>query len=231
MENNKIVLNTGEVLLDLTADTATAEDVAAGETFHLASGEMATGTATSVLVYNNAGAHNSIYRGKNLGTAVTDAQFAAIAAGTFEGLYIGDYWVINKVTWRIAAFDYYLKSGDNECTTHHVTIVPDSPLYTGSMNDTATTAGAYISSKMYTEGLEEAKTTIKAAFGEAHILTHRLYLANAVNSNGLPSARSWYDSSVELMTEQNVYGCKIMGSTGVASNYEVDKVQDRKSVV
>ena len=42
--NNKIVLGTGEVLLDLTADTVTANTVAVGKTFHLASGERAIGT-------------------------------------------------------------------------------------------------------------------------------------------------------------------------------------------
>ena len=42
--NNKIVLGTGEVLLDLTADTVTANTVAVGKTFHLASGESAIGT-------------------------------------------------------------------------------------------------------------------------------------------------------------------------------------------
>lgn len=43
---------------------------------------------------DNAGAHNAIYRGKNLGSAVTAAQWAAIDAGTFEDLFIGDYWTI-----------------------------------------------------------------------------------------------------------------------------------------
>lgn len=42
---NKVVLGT-ETLLDLTGDTATAEDVAEGKTFHLASGVQATGTAS-----------------------------------------------------------------------------------------------------------------------------------------------------------------------------------------
>lgn len=46
MAVNKVDLN-GETLIDLTADTATAEDVAEGKTFHLASGEQATGTSTS----------------------------------------------------------------------------------------------------------------------------------------------------------------------------------------
>ena len=68
------------------------------------------------LLFNNAGAHNAIYRGKNLGTSVTTAQYNAIKAGTFDDLYIGDYWVINGVTWRIAAFDYYLRCGDSDLT-------------------------------------------------------------------------------------------------------------------
>jgi len=42
---NKVVLGS-ETLLDLTADTATAADVAQGKTFHLATGAPATGTAS-----------------------------------------------------------------------------------------------------------------------------------------------------------------------------------------
>ena len=62
--------------------------------------------------FGNAGYHNSIYRGKYLGDHVTDEQWEAIQNGTFEGMYIGDYWVINGVNWRIAAFDYWLRTGD-----------------------------------------------------------------------------------------------------------------------
>lgn len=45
MAVNKVVLGT-ETLLDLTGDTATAEDVAEGKTFHLASGVQTVGTAS-----------------------------------------------------------------------------------------------------------------------------------------------------------------------------------------
>ena len=221
------------------AATATEKATAAGNA-QTAAANSATAAAKSAteaqesaalvaaLLYNNAGAHNAIYRGKNLGTSVTAAQWAAIAAGTFEDMYIGDYWVIGGVTYRIAAFDYYYQTGDTSCDTHHVTLVPDGNMYTHVMNDTNVTTGAYVGSKMYTTGLSAAKTTINNAFGSAHILNHRQYLKNAV-TNGYESAGSWYGSTVELMTEQNVYGGKVFanctqGANG-AAQYTVDKSQ------
>lgn len=180
------------------------------------------------LASNNAGAHNAIYRGKYLGSSVTAEQYAAISAGTFEDLYIGDYWTIGGVNYRIAAFDYYLNTGDTACNTHHVVIVPDTCLYNHVMNDTNVTTGAYTGSKMYTEGLATAKSTINTAFGSSHILTHRSYLTNAV-TNGYPSAGAWFDSAVELMNENNVYGGKmftgvVCGTNGPAL-YTIDKSQ------
>ena len=182
----------------------------------------------NAIATTGAGAHNAIYRGKSLGTAVTEAQWAAIKAGTFEDMYIGDYWTIGGVVYRIAAFDYYLTTGDTACSAHHVTLVPDANMYTHVMNDANITTGAYVGSKMYTEGLTQAKTTINSAFGEAHILNHRQYLQNAV-TDGYASGGSWYDSTVELMTEQNVYGGKVFGnqlnSTALPNSYTVDKSQ------
>lgn len=181
----------------------------------------------NAIATTGAGAHNAIYRGKSLGSAVTEAQWAAIKAGTFDDMYIGDYWVIGGVTYRIAAFDYYLRCGDSDLTTHHVVIVPDSNLYNAKMNDTNTTEGGYIGSAMYKTNLEQAKTTIKAAFN-GHVLKHRVYLTNAV-SNGRPSAGAWVDSEVELMNEQMVYGGSIFmpvpDGTTVPTNYRVEKSQ------
>lgn len=178
--------------------------------------------------FPGAGAHNAVYRGKCLGGSVTDAQWAAISAGTFDDLYIGDYWTIGEMNYRIAAFDYYYKTGDTACETHHVTLVPDETMYTGSMNDDNSTTGAYVGSKMYKTGLSQAKTTISSAFGAAHILSHRQYLQNAT-TNGYASGGSWYDSTVELMTEQNVYGCGFFGNaahgTALPNSYTVDNSQ------
>lgn len=179
------------------------------------------------LLFNNAGAHNAIYRGKSLGSSVTTGQYSAISAGTFDDMYIGDYWTIGGVNYRIAAFDYYLNCGDTSCTKHHVVLVPDTCLYNHVMNDTNITTGAYVGSKMYTEGLEQAKTTIKAAFS-GHVLSHRIYLTNAV-ADGHPSAGAWCDSEVDLMCEQMVYGgaifMPIANGSAVYTNYRVEKSQ------
>nr|DAG45915.1 MAG TPA: hypothetical protein [Bacteriophage sp.] len=206
----------------LTQAEKAADAKATGDTLDRLKSDVAP------LLYNNAGAHNAVYRGKNLGTSVTDAQWTAIAAGTFEDLYIGDYWVINDVTYRIAAFDYYLQAGDSATTIHHVTLVPDDQMYTHVMNDTDITTGGYVGSKMYTVGLDRAKTIITNAFGASHILTHKSYLCNAV-TNGKPSGGSWYSSTVELMTEQNCYGGKIFGvgndGSTIPNLHTVDKSQ------
>lgn len=180
------------------------------------------------MVTAGAGSHNSVYRGKYLGDSVTAAQYAAISAGTFEDLYLGDYWIIGEVTYRIAAFDYYYQTGDPLCTSHHVTLVPDSIMYKHKMHDSNSTAGAYVGALMYTEGLNQAKETINAAFGSDHVLNHRQYLPNAATS-GYVTGASWYDSTVELMNEQNVYGCRVFcnetNGTTVASGYTLDKSQ------
>lgn len=160
---------------------------------------------------DGAAAHNCIYRGKNLGTSVTAEQYAAISSGKFTDLYIGDYWVIKGVTYRIAAFDYYYNCGDTNFTKHHVVIVPDTSLYKAQMNTSNVTTGGYTGSAMYKSNLAQAKTTIKAAFGSAHVLTKRELLTNAVNGN-TPSGWAWFDSDVELMNEVQVYGSIAWGA-------------------
>jgi hypothetical protein len=160
---------------------------------------------------DGAAAHNCIYRGKNLGTSVTAEQYVAISSGKFTDLYIGDYWVIKGVTYRIAAFDYYYNCGDTNFTKHHVVIVPDTSLYKAQMNTSNVTTGGYTGSAMYKSNLAQAKTTIKAAFGSAHVLTKRELLTNAVNGN-TPSGWAWFDSDVELMNEVQAYGSVAWGA-------------------
>lgn len=178
--------------------------------------------------YSTPEMHRTIFRGKNLGTALTDAQKTAIQNGTFTGLWLGDYWVINSVNWRIVDINYWYKCGDTSFTKPHLVIMPDTNLGSNKqMNETNTTEGGYVGSLMYTTNMDDAKTLCTNAFGD-NILTHREYLVNAV-TNGKPSAGAWMDSTIELPNECMIYGhphfaptCD--GST-VPTLYTIDKTQ------
>lgn len=190
------------------------------------------GGGSALSIEDNAATHNMVYRGKALGGSVTSEQWAAIKAGTFKDLYLGDYWSIGGVDYLIAAFNYWLACGDTACNTNHLLVVPRNNLYTAGMNSSNITTGGYVGSEMYKTGLAQAKTTINNAFGSAHILNHRQYLVNAVTS-GAPTGTDWYDSTVELMNENMVYGGRQFspmpnGATdpwNTCRNYTIDKSQ------
>ena len=173
-------------------------------------------------------ARRMLWRGKNLGGAVTDKQYDQIGSGDFQGLFLGDYWEIDGRIWRIVDFDYWLGTGDVECTTHHLVIMPDRQLYTEKMNATDVTTGAYVNSVMYKTGLTNAKTVVDGAFMTAHILDHREYLQNATTS-GYASAGAWMGSTVELPNEVMMYGSYIFTPAGsgaiVVSRQTVNKGQ------
>lgn len=151
--------------------------------------------------------HRMIFRGKNLGTIVTAEQKAAIQNGTFTNLWLGDYWVINGVNWRIADFNYWKGFGDTKFEKPHLVIVPDTGIGSAAMNDSSVTTGGYVSSKMYTTNIASARAAITAAF-DVLVQSHREYFVNTVTS-GLPTAGAWYDSTADLMNEPMVYGSYI----------------------
>lgn len=169
----------------------------------------------------------NIYRGAFIGNEVTPEQKAAIQSGSFDDLFIGDYWTRNGKNYLIADMDYWYNTGNTAFTKHHLVMIPEGQMYSAKMNETNTTAGGYVGSLMYTEGLNQAKETINAAFGDM-VLTHREYLTNAVAGN-YAYAGAWYDSSVELMNEIMVYGSNIFGNvangSAVPCNYTIDKQQ------
>lgn len=168
------------------------------------------------------------FRGKNLGPVFTEEQKAEIKAGTFKGMFIGDYWEIGDHIWRIADFDYWIGTGDVACQTHHIVIIPDGYLYTANMNSTNTTAGGYVGSEMYTNNLENAKALVISAFGDDCILNHQEYLSNGV-VDGRPSTGGWFSSTTELPSELMMYGTFVFTPNGngvyVSSLYTNSKNQ------
>ena len=112
---------------------------------------------------DGAAAHNSISRGKDLGTSVTSKQWANISNGTFKDLFSGDYWTIGGIKWIIGECDRYLHCGDTELTKHHLVMFPAGSLYSAQMTNSQsgswdsnynTTANGYAASDMRTTNLK-----------------------------------------------------------------------------
>lgn len=179
-------------------------------------------------------AHNCIIRGKDLTAQLNDGTLSKnIQNGTFHDIFIGDYftksYIVNgvtyNVTWVIMDIDYFYWTGDYMCTSHHVVVMPSNVVQVNvNMNDTNTTDGGFINSKMWKTTIPLHTAGIVDAFGDAHVLNHRELLSNATSSTA-PSAAGagwtgsstgwgWYDVKVNIPSEPMIYGATVFGSSG-----------------
>ena len=162
---------------------------------------------------------------KDLGASFTAEQSADIRGGKFNKVRTGGYWTINGHKYWAGHADYRLHCGDTELTTHHMLVFPDKSFYNHALNSTTVTTGAYYGSNMVSDGLTQALATVKADFGEAHVLTYRNLLANAVSGDS-SSNWAWYDRQIDLMNECMGYGHQAWGAAA-HNGYDVgcDKTQ------
>lgn len=80
---------------------------------------------------DEAGFHNSIYRGKNITSYFTDGSLWNRITGSsgyalFEDLFLGDYITIGSNSYAIVDFDYYIRCGLADMTRHHLVMMPKS---------------------------------------------------------------------------------------------------------
>lgn len=168
----------------------------------------------------NAGFHNSIYRGKYLGNTFTAEQDAAIRAGNFDGMFVGDYWTINGVNWVIVGFDIRLNIGDTALTTHHIGVMPRANLYSTQWHTSNDTSMGYVGSAIRAniKATGGAQEKFIAAFGSANVLSFR-ELYPTTYSSGNATGWAWVDARTELLSEVDVYGCPVWSVDG--KGYEV----------
>lgn len=142
--------------------------------------------------------HRNIFRGKSLGESITEEQLAAIRDGSFDDLYVGDYWEINGVRYRIADINYWRNVGYPESVQKpHILIVPDTILGSGQMHTSNSTSGGYNSSTMKNARLNQIANSLPDAFKNI-LISHRMF------SDG-----AWINASVDLMSEVMVHGTYI----------------------
>ena len=167
----------------------------------------------------------------------------AIAAGTFDDIFPGDY-IIKSVTvdgttysdvkWIVGDLDCHLHRGDTETTAHHVVLFPEDNIGTARMNSTNTTVGGYQNCEMWTTTLPKYTTGIVNAFGSDHVLTHRERLTKAIDSNAYSGAGGtgngatiytdgeWTNVTVNLFNEAMMYGHAPFASSG-RDTYDCNK--------
>ena len=188
---------------------------------------------------NNAGFHNSFFRGKSLGTSFTTAQHNAISAGTFDDMFIGDYWTIGGIDYVICHFDYYYRCSDSDINYHHIVVMPRGVMTGLSVtktsaetsdgyyqwNETNTTSGGYIASRMRTVIMPACDTKVKAAFGSSYVKTiSELYPNGHDASTGRATGWAWTstDLACDLCNETMVYGAQVWSiSNDGRPGYEV----------
>lgn len=188
---------------------------------------------------NNAGFHNSFFRGKSLGTSFTTAQHNAISAGTFDDMFIGDYWTIGGIDYVICHFDYYYRCSDSDINYHHIVVMPRGVMTGLSVtktsaetsdgyyqwNETNTTSGGYIASRMRTVIMPACDTKVKAAFGSSYVKTiSELYPNGHDASTGRATEWAWTstDLACDLCNETMVYGAQVWSiSNDGRPGYEV----------
>lgn len=202
----------------------------------------------SETAYVTGNARNGLYRGKKLGELGSEAEWSAflekyqvpqglfVTADGSDALYLGDYVTVKNAgaysgDWMIAGFNTHKNVGDNlnavdgvsnAGAVNHIAMIPRGAGFARGikMNETATTAGGYAGSAMYTYLRETVVPALVGSLGK-RLLTRRVVLTNAVETNakspsfsvwnGVASGNAWSSSRAELMTEVQVYGTTVWG--------------------
>lgn len=174
------------------------EDAEAGK--FAATAEMVERAVSTYMTGLSPEMHRNIFRGQNLGESITAEQLTAIQDGRFYDLYVGDYWEINGVKYRIADINYWKNVGypeSEEVQKPHILIVPDTTLGSGQMNANNSTSGGYRNSTMKATHLNNIAKALPDTFKNI-LISHRMF------SDG-----TWITTSVDLMNEVMVHGTYI----------------------
>lgn len=172
------------------------EDAEAGK--FAATAEMVERAVSTYMTGLSPEMHRNTFRGKCLGESITEEQLTAIQDGRFYDLYVGDYWEINEVKYRIADINYWRNVGyPEQVQKPHILIVPDTTLGSGQMNANNSTAGGYRNSAMKNARLNQIANSLPDAFKNI-LISHRMF------SDG-----TWINASVDLMNEVMVHGTYI----------------------
>ena len=137
----------------------------------------------------NAQTHNATYRGQSLGSF--NETFANdIDNGTFNNMWVGDYFTINNHIYKIAGFNYKYDHEENTGLANHLIMITDV-LSNQAMNSSDTTAGGFAGTELFKNYFPQIESQLTTDFG-SHLLTFKSYLSTSIDGNGAPDDGQWY---------------------------------------
>ena len=143
----------------------------------------------------NAQTHNATYRGQSLGSF--NETFASdIDNGTFNNMWVGDYFVVNNHTYKIAGFNYKCGHEENTGLANHLIMITDV-LSNQAMNSSDTTAGGFAGSDMFKDEIPVVEKQLATDFG-GHLLKFKSFLSTSIDSSGAPNNGQWYELTANL---------------------------------
>ena len=148
-----------------------------------------------IALNNNPSGRKFLFRGNYIGSELASSQASAINNGTFTNLYLGDYWTIGGVNYRIADFNYWgYGLGGN-----HLVIVPDIPLLNREMDQNSESSIPYYNADIRPYIASTILPILQSAFGgRVGMYYENLYSNSSQFIEVL--------ARVELMNESMVYG-------------------------
>ena len=152
--------------------------------------------------------HKIYHRFKNLGNTITAEQWTGLyntiwnMSNTERDFYVGDYWELN--TGRAVILDF--------STYYHG--IAEMALVTkigGPMNNTATTEGGYLGSKMHNEVIPQILADLEAEIGANHIKIinnghESTYDSPEFSNTGEEHAANEPNAKMNLFKLQQIFG-------------------------
>lgn len=152
--------------------------------------------------------HNQIFRGKNLGSTYTSAQKAAVYNGTFNDLWVGDYWEISGHKWRIVDIDYFMgyDKGYSYNVDHHLVIMPDKLLMMIEKYCDENTKVAYEKSYANGSGRDAYLNDIIPQTFKQNLFSHAEVLVASVGERGEANRWTQVTNTLQNPTAAQIFG-------------------------
>ena len=157
---------------------------------------------------------NNFYRGKNLGTTFTLSQRDAIRTGTFDDLYVGDYWTgSNGVRYIIAHFNYFRGGMHPDSgairNKNHIVLIASPWVQTATQMFPAIGDNGYMYSQIRGILADVHAPTVQSFFKNATLEVVSDYAVGKAYRDGRKWTGDLISDKLMLMNELQVYGAHI----------------------